>query len=70
MKTMYEHIQSMTKEEMQEFVYWVYMNGYVDGKNNMCDDYGTGSYFGGAMLSMSKDKVMPELLEFFPKQMV
>ena len=64
---LYEHIKSMTKEEMQEFIYWVYMNGHIDGKNGFCDDYGENSYFGGAVLSMDKDKVMNEVTEFFER---
>ena len=46
---MYERVKNMCMEEMQKFVYWVYMNGVTDGKNNLCDTYGN-SYHGGAML--------------------
>lgn len=59
METMYERIQRMTFEEMQQFVYWVYMNGNEDGADNFCDSPGFMSYFGGAMLLESASEVMP-----------
>lgn len=61
---MYERIKSMTKEEMQDFVYWVYMNGNADGEENLCDSYGN-SYFGGAMLDMDADDVMSKVCELY-----
>lgn len=67
METMYEKIKSMSKEQMQEFIYWVYKNGVMDGRDWMCDDYNSGSYFGGAMLYMYADDVMPKVHELFAK---
>lgn len=61
---MYNCIKSMTREQMQDFIYWVYMNGNKDGEENLCDDYGN-SYFGGAMLDMSADDVLPEVHKFY-----
>lgn len=61
---MYEHIKNMSVEEMQKFIYWVYMNGNADGKDNLCDTY-SNSYFGGAMLDMDVDDVMPKVYELY-----
>lgn len=63
METMYERIKSMTREEMQDFVYWVYKNGNLDGQDYLCDDYGNGSFFGGAMLDMDAEYIMEKLHE-------
>lgn len=65
METMYERIKRMTKEEMQDFIYWVYKNGNADGMENLCDDYGNHSYFGGAMLDMDMADVMPKVYELY-----
>lgn len=65
METMYERIKRMDKCEMQDFIYWVYKNGNVDGMENLCDDYGKQSYFGGAMLDMDVNDVMPKFCDFF-----
>ena len=62
---MYERIKIMTKEEMREFIYWVYKNGHEDGLENLCDDYVSCTYFGGAMLEMDMADVMPKVHELF-----
>lgn len=59
---MYERIKNMTKEQMSDFIYWVYMNGNADEKDNLCDTYGN-SYFGGALLDMDADDVMPKVYD-------
>ena len=56
-KNMYERIKDMTKEEMKEFIYMVYLAGNNDGKNNMCDS--PSGYFGGAMLEKNASELMP-----------
>lgn len=61
---MYKRIKCMNREEMQDFIYWVYMNGNADGKENCCDTYGN-SYFGGAMLNMDADDVMSKAYELY-----
>ena len=55
---MHERIKNMTHDEMREFIYWVYMNGNEDGKQNLCDSP-VSSYFGGAMLQYNVSEVMP-----------
>ena len=57
--TMYERVKCMTPEEMRQFVYWVYMCGNKDGTKDVQDSHGTWSFFGGAMLNMDSDEVMP-----------
>lgn len=59
MKTMYERIKSMTKEEMGQFIYWVYMNGNRDGKTGYCDD--VSAFFGshGYLLNRPVYSIMP-----------
>lgn len=65
METMYERIKRMTKEEMQNFIYWVYKNGNEDGRENCCDDYGNHTYFGGHILDKDADDVMPKVQELY-----
>lgn len=59
--TMCERVKRMTPEEMQHFVYWVYMCGNKDGSMGLGDSPPGGliSYFGGAMLNMDSTEVMP-----------
>lgn len=64
MNTMYEHIKNMSMKEMREFIYWVYMCGNKDGKENLCDTY-DNSYFGGMMLTMRAESVINDMLEDF-----
>lgn len=58
METMYERIRRMTEEEMREFIYFVYLCGNRDAKDNYCDKKG-GSYFGGSVLTKKTKEVMP-----------
>lgn len=58
---MYNRIKSMTPLEMQDFIYWVYLNGNRDGREGLEDSYGsTRSYFGGHMLTMPEKDVIPD----------
>lgn len=57
MEKMYERIKKMDLNEMKEFVYWVYLMGNEDGWNQCCDS--EGSYFGGHMLTLDREEVMP-----------
>ena len=59
METMYERIKRMTKEEMREFIYLVYLCGNEDGKHNLCDSP-HGSYFGGLVLTLNANELMPD----------
>ena len=58
METMYNRIKRMTKEEMQEFIYWVYSCGNRDGMEGLEDSYGIQSYFGGYLLTKKASEVM------------
>ena len=62
---MYNCIKNMTREQMRDFIYCVYMNGNADGNENLCDDYGNHTYFGGAMLYMDMADVMPKVHELY-----
>ena len=57
METMYERIKRMTEEEMQEFIYWVYLCGNRDGQEGLEDS--PGGFFGGFMLTKKVSEVMP-----------
>lgn len=57
METMYERIKRMTEEEMRQFIYWVYLNGNRDGWTECCDS--ESSYFGGYMLTLPANEVIP-----------
>ena len=56
---MYERVKIMNREEMEQFVYWVYMCGNKDGRADCCDSSGGGSFFGGHMLTMPVHEIMP-----------
>lgn len=51
METMYERIKRMTKEEMSEFIYLVYLCGK--------DDETAYGYFGNHVLSLNAKELMP-----------
>ena len=57
METMYDRIKRMNEDEMKAFVYWVYLMGNEDGWNQHCDS--DGGYFGGHMLILDREEVMP-----------
>ena len=59
METMYERIKRMSESEMKQFVYWVYLCGNEDAKENLCDSHDDSTYFGGYMLTKEAKKVMP-----------
>lgn len=58
METMYKRVKRMTKTEMREFIYLVYLCGNKDGKQMLCDSP-YGSYFVQYMLNGSVEKLMP-----------
>ena len=64
METMYERIQRMSKEEMRDFIYWVYMNGLADAKDGLWD-FGDDSYFGGAWMDMDATDVMDKVRQLY-----
>lgn len=59
METMYERIKRMSENEMEAFIYWVYMNGNKDGFKGYCDSPSKCSYFGGYMLTQEREIIMP-----------
>lgn len=59
METMYERIKRMSESEMESFIYWVYMCGNEDAKDNYCDSPGKSSFFGGYMLTKETESLMP-----------
>lgn len=58
MEKMYDRVKNMTLDEMKCFVYWVYLMGNEDGRNCREDSPET-SYFGGHMLDLDREEVMP-----------
>lgn len=62
---MYNCIKNMNEEQMKNFVYWVYKNGVADGIDGAWDDYCIYSYFGGAMLNMDANDVLPKVYELY-----
>lgn len=57
METMYERIKRMSKEEMCDFIYWVYLNGNKDGKLGIADS--VFGFFGCNMLNKNAKEIMP-----------
>ena len=53
--------EHMSLEEMETFIYWVYMNGNLDGQYSHEDSPYT-SYFGGQLLK-SKSSEIPESID-------
>lgn len=57
METMYERIKRMTPCEMQNFIYYVYLCGNLDGGAGLQDS--PSGYFGGYILNRLATDVMP-----------
>lgn len=57
METMYDRIKRMSKDEMRNFIYWVYLCGNEDGKIGLRDS--DAGYFGGKILNDSVIVDMP-----------
>lgn len=55
--TIYERIKTMTKEEMRDFCYWIYLMGNSDGNYYFCDS--PSGYFGGYFLDLESAEIMP-----------
>lgn len=53
---MYERVKRMTKEELRDFIYYVYLSGNKDGQCN-CEDSPSG-YF-GKVLDFERVNLMP-----------
>lgn len=59
MERMYDRIKRMTTEEMERFIYWVYLCGNRDGCQHLEDSPGKWSFFGGHMLTEERTDLMP-----------
>ena len=55
--TVYERIKTMTKDEMRDFCYWIYLMGNTDGEYLFCDS--PRGYFGGYFLDLDVTEIMP-----------
>lgn len=69
MKTVYDRIKNFTREEMRNFIYWVYMMGQADCERGLQDD--ESGYFGGAILDCDADNIpenVSELLNLLPER--
>lgn len=55
MEAVYDKLKNLTFEEMRSFIYWVYMNGVLDGGNDCADSW--GGFFGGAFLQQDASKL-------------
>lgn len=56
MQSMYERIKSMSEDEMQQFIYWVYLNGTSDGSKGLEDS--PSGYF-GIIIHRNVNEIMP-----------
>ena len=56
-KTMYDRIKEMTRDEMQQFIYWVYLMGNKDGRIGFADS--SLGFFGGVILDVPVEELMP-----------
>lgn len=74
-ETMYDRIRNFSKEEMTEFVYWVYIKGNYDGDCHWQDHATNGfqDYFTGRLLCLDADRLIPngvhdlwEIFDFTP----
>ena len=56
MESIYERIKSMSEDEMQQFIYWVYLNGTADGAK--CLEDSPSGYF-GTIIHRNVNEIMP-----------
>ena len=63
--TFEERIKKMTHKELQNFIYWVYQNGWEDHSNGCEDSPGDWSFFGGAILNYPAEKVIEKLDNYY-----
>lgn len=60
-----EYIRKMSHKELQNFIYWVYQNGWEDHSNSVEDSPGDWSFFGGWILGCPAVKVIKKLDEYY-----
>lgn len=63
--TFEEYIRDMSHKELQNFIYWVYQNGWEDHSNGAEDSPGDWSFFGGAILKYPAEKVIEKLDDYY-----
>lgn len=63
--TFEERIKQMSHKELQNFIYWVYQNGWEDHSSGAEDSPGDWSFFGGAILNYPADKVIEKLDDYY-----
>ena len=63
--TFEEYIRNMSHKELQNFIYWVYQNGWEDHSNGAEDSPGDWSFFGGAILNYPAEKVIEKLDDYY-----
>ena len=60
-----EYIRDMSHKELQNFIYWVYQNGWTDHSNGAEDSPGDWSFFGGAILNYPAADVIEKLDNYY-----
>ena len=63
--TFEERIKQMSHKELQNFIYWVYQNGWEDHSNGAEDSPGDWSFFGGVILNYPAEKVIEKLDDYY-----
>lgn len=63
--TFEEYIKQMSHKELQNFIYWVYQNGWEDHSNGCEDSPGDWSFFGGAILNYPAADVIEKLDDYY-----
>ena len=63
--TFEEYIKQMSHKGLQNFIYWVYQNGWEDHSNGCEDSPGDWSFFGGAILNYPAEKVIEKLDDYY-----
>lgn len=63
--TFEEYIKQMSHKELQNFIYWVYENGWDDHRHGCEDSPGDWSFFGGAILNYPAADVIEKLDNYY-----
>ena len=63
--TFEEYIRKMSHKELQNFIYWVYLNGWEDHSMGAEDSPGDWSFFGGAILKYDAKDVIEKLDNYY-----
>lgn len=66
--TFEEYIKQMSHRELQNFIYWVYQNGWEDHSNGAEDSPGGRSFFGGAILKYPAGEVIEKLDDYYGEE--